>query len=172
MKKIIGILIVIFCVLSCVGCSNASEEVIRIHIRANSNSDIDQGIKLVVRDNIIKYITPLIAECQNAKEVKSTLESNLNGIESVADRVLIDNGFEYISSARISNEYFPSREYDGHVFDAGYYNALILNLGSGIGNNWWCVAYPPLCFVGEDNNSAKIEYKSKILELIENFFGR
>ena len=90
---------------------------------------------------------------------------------NIADKTLKENGFEYLSSANINNEYFPSREYDGVVFPADYYDALIVNLGNGSGNNWWCVAYPPLCFVGEDTSEDGVKYKSKILELINKFMG-
>ena len=155
------------------GCGqNKNNQVMRIHIRANSNSEEDQGIKLKVRDNIIEYITPLISQCENYNDVKSTLESNLMQIKSVADSVLKKNGFEYQSNPKITQEYFPTRNYGGQIFEAGNYNALIINLGSGTGNNWWCVAYPPLCFVGSDNGTSNIEYRSKIVELINKFFGK
>lgn len=174
MKKI---LIVLLSLVSCLmfgGCGSKLEnnEVMRIHIRANSNSEEDQGIKLKVRDNIIEYITPLISECKNYNDVKSTLASNLNEIKCVADKVLRQNGFEYQSNPKITQEYFPTRNYDGQIFEAGNYNALIINLGSGAGNNWWCVAYPPLCFVGSDNGTDGIEYRSKLVELINNFLGK
>lgn len=153
------------------GCS-ANNDVVRIHIRGNSNLDIDQEVKLLVRDKVVDYITPLIADCKDSEDVKEILNNNLSEIEKVADDVLISNGFDYLSSASLNYEYFPTRQYDGEVFDADYYDALILNLGSGSGDNWWCVAYPPLCFVGEVGSGEGVEYKSKILELINNFFGR
>ncbi len=157
-------------VLGFCGCTE-SNDVIRIHIRANSNSVEDQSIKLVVRDNIIEYITPLIEECDNSSDVKKTLKNNLDNINNVALKVLRDNGYDYDSNSSVVNEYFPSRNYDGQIFDAGYYDALIINLGSGSGNNWWCVAYPPLCFVG-DNTDGEVQYKSKIVEMIEKYFGK
>ena len=150
------------------GCLDA-EEIVRIHIRANSNSEIDQNVKLKVRDGIIEYITPLLASCENSKEVKNILKLNLKNIESVANDVLYYNGFSYVSNAKISNEYFPTREYGEVVYPADYYDALIIELGSGTGDNWWCVAYPPLCFVGE--GSGDIEYRSKLVEMISKFFG-
>lgn len=173
MKRLIVLLMIIFCVGGIfTGCSKSEDSIVRIHIRANSNSEEDQSIKLKVRDNIITYITPLIAECKNSGEVKSVLSANLQNIKECADDVLEENGFEYQSSPKITNEFFPSRVYENEVYDSGYYDALIINLGSGVGNNWWCVAYPPLCFVGEDNGSGTIEYKSKLVEMISNFFGK
>ena len=150
------------------GCSENYQDVIRIHIRANSNSTVDQAIKLQVRDQVIEYITPLIIDALDVDMVKSILNNNLSGIEAVANDVLKENGFMYKSEAYVDNEYFPTREYGEYYFPADYYDALIINLGSGTGDNWWCVAYPPLCFVGEGEGS--VVYKSKILEIINRYF--
>jgi stage II sporulation protein R len=150
---------------------DVTNDIVRIHIRGNSNLEFDQEVKLKVRDEVVDYISPLIADCKDSVEVKSILRENLNEIENVADNVLINNGFDYTSTASINNEYFPTREYDGEVFPADYYDALILNLGSGEGNNWWCVAYPPLCFVGEVTDG-DVKYKSKLIEMINKYFGR
>ena len=170
-KKICMVLIVILSVsMVMVGCdNNANNEVVRIHIRANSNSEFDQGVKLKVRDEIVAYITPKIKSCDDSNMVKNILNNHLNDIEKIADDVLKNNGCKYVSSASLDNEYFPSRDYDGLSFPADYYDALIIRLGSGVGDNWWCVAYPPLCFVS--NNTDKVVYKSKLVEIINNMFG-
>lgn len=172
MKKVLIVFVLLFSVFSLFGCSQSkSENVIRIHIRANSNEIEDQSIKLKVRDNIINYITPLIASCKDSEEVKSVFKNNLSKFNAVADKVLSENGFDYVAKSYVANEYFPTRSYGDKVFEAGYYNALIINLGSGEGNNWWCVAYPPMCFVGEDCGTGNIQYKSKLIELINKFWG-
>jgi len=147
-----------------------SESVVRIHIRANSNSSSDQNIKLLVRDNVVDFISNRIASCGDKDDVLHTLSMSLVDIESIANEILFNNGFNYVASATIDNEYFPSRDYDGMTFPSDYYDALILSLGSGNGDNWWCVAYPPLCFVGELSDSDEIKYRSKLLELINNYF--
>lgn len=175
MKKVILILsIFLFGTIFIFGCTNSkvNESIVRIHIRANSNDEGDQNIKLKVRDRVVKYITPLIADCNDADDVKKILSENLNNITSVADEVLLGENYYYTSYAKITNEYFPTRNYSGITYSSGYYDALIINLGSGTGNNWWCVAYPPLCFVGEDNGSGNIMYRSKLIELINKYFGR
>ena len=171
--KIFLALFISFVCLFCTGCNGKQkEDVLRIHIRANSNLEEDQEVKLMVRDCVIEFITPLIADCNNCNEVISKLQSNLSEIECVSDGVLKNCGFDYGVRAKINNEYFPSRDYDGKTFPADYYDALIVELGSGKGDNWWCVAYPPLCFVGYENGiSGNIMYKSKLVELIKNFFG-
>ena len=114
-----------------------------------------------------KEVYELLKEPQTVKDI---INKNLWKIESIADNVLVEEGFDYTASAKINNEYFPSRSYDGEVYPADYYDALIINLGSGSGDNWWCVAYPPLCFVGEGMGN-NIQYKSKLVEMISNFFG-
>lgn len=168
MKKVICLFLMFVTCICFLGCAE-QESVIRIHIRANSNNACDQEVKLMVRDDILDYITPLIADCENSEAVKNTLSENLQTIENIADNVLKENGYDYVSKAKINNEYFPTREYDGNVFPADYYDALIVELGEGVGDNWWCVAYPPLCFVGNLTGS-KVKYKSKILELINKFW--
>ena len=170
LKKTIVIFVLMFSVsFLFVGCNTVSDEVVRIHIRANSNSEFDQSVKLKVRDVVVEYITPKLDSCNDCQEVKAVLNDNLKNIELVADSVLKENGCNYISSASIDNEYFPSRDYDGISFPADYYDAVIIRLGSGVGDNWWCVAYPPLCFVS--NSTDKIEYKSKLVEIIRNSFS-
>lgn len=170
-KKIIAVMFVVICVFGMVGCGVADDGVVRIHIRANSNNVEDQEVKLCVRDRVIGFITPLIAECSNSGEVKEMLTLRLDDIENIADNVLSESGFEYVSRAEIRNEYFPTRQYGDKVFPADYYDALIVELGSGIGDNWWCVAYPPLCFVGDDVGGGSVKYRSKLVELINKYFG-
>lgn len=163
--KIIVLVLTIFIPYFFVGCDSDSQ-VVRIHIRANSNSESDQRIKLSVRDKVVDFIGDIISDCDTSTQVLNVLESNLKGIENIANDVLKENGYTYSSSASIDYEYFPSRDYDGVTFPSDYYNALIVKLGSGTGDNWWCVAYPPLCFVGENTGSNDIKYKSKLLELL------
>ena len=88
---------------------NMTDSVVRIHIRANSNSVIDQEVKLLVRDSVIDYITPLIADCGNAEDVKDVLEQNIEDVEFVADCVLLNNGFNYSSNAKIKYKFVFSK---------------------------------------------------------------
>ena len=92
----------------------------------------------------------------------------LKEAEAIAEKVLLENGFSYGASAKLIKEEFPTRVYEGATLLAGVYDAFILELGSGEGDNWWCVVYPPLCFAGGEQN---IVYKSKILEIIRSFFA-
>ena len=144
---------------------DVSADLVRIHIRANSNDEEDQRVKLLVRDSITEFLIPVLAETTNKAEALAKLTSLIAELTRVADTVLVAQGFSYKSSARVCEEAFPARQYGDLVLDAGVYDALIINLGAGVGNNWWCVAYPPLCFV-PSTDCGNVVYKSKIKEII------
>ena len=141
---------------------------LRVHIRANSNSEEDQAVKYRVRDRVVEYLTPVVAECGSKAAAMRAVEQKLPEISAVAERELRANGYAYGARAKLKTEEFPTRVYDGVTLAAGVYDALILELGTGKGDNWWCVVYPPLCFTG---GNANVVYKSKIAEIIKKFFG-
>lgn len=140
------------------------DEYLRIHIRADSNESCAQTVKYKVRDRIVAYLTPLVAQYESKEKAWFGLEKKTGEIALAATQVLREEGFSYSASAKLTKETFPTRVYDGYTLPAGEYSALIIELGRGEGDNWWCVVYPPLCFAATDTN---IVYKSKILEIIE-----
>ena len=144
-------------------------EYLRMHVRANSNSAEDQAVKYEVKEAIVEYLTPIVAFTESKEEAVAALEAALPGIERTANAVLAENGFAFLSRAEIRAEEFPTRVYDGVTLEAGVYDALIVELGSGKGANWWCVVYPPLCFAGE--TGANVQYRSRIWEIIHDFFA-
>ena len=114
----------------------------------------------------------MIANCDTKKDVIETIENKKSALKNLADSILIDEGFEYVANVKINNEYFPTRSYQTYTLESGFYDAVIVELGSAEGNNWWCVLYPPLCFVNYTAESfAGVVYKSRILEIIKSFFG-
>ena len=145
------------------------KDYLRIHIRANSNSVQDQSVKYKVKEELVKYLTPYIAECNTKEKAQSMLKEQLFAVQEVADSVLEKSGFDYKSNAEIRQEKFPTRKYGQLTLDAGFYDALIIELGSGEGDNWWCVVYPPLCFTGQ---GSAYQYKSKIREIIDDFIKK
>lgn len=151
--------------------SEENEEYLRIHIRANSNEEIDQGVKYKVRDAVVEEMIPLLTSCQSKSEAEEVLSENFSLIENVANKVLKENGFSYTAKARLAREEFPTRTYDNLTLEQGFYDALILDLGSGEGNNWWCVVYPPLCFLKANPTGEETVYKSKLIEIIKSFFN-
>ena len=146
--------------------SKTDNEYLRIHIRADSNEPQAQAVKYRVRDEIVKSLTPLVAEYKTQAQAINGVGKHLSEIEKTAICVLREQGCSYGATAELTVEKFPTRVYGEYILPAGEYAAIILRLGRGEGDNWWCVVYPPLCFVGAGEN---IVYKSKIVEIIENF---
>lgn len=150
-----------------------ADSFLRIHIRANSNSAEDQAVKYKVKDKVVQALTPLLANAGTKQEAIKIVSENINYLQSVANDELKANGFSYGCKGEIRNEKFPTRTYDTLTLESGNYDALILELGTGSGDNWWCVAYPPLCFVNYDQDSStQLIYRSKLVEIIEKFFNK
>ena len=145
------------------GCSSYNKEYLRIHVRANSNAACDQEIKYLIKDEVVEFLTPLVATCASKEQAIKTLKENESAINQLIAGLLIKNGFNYGCKIAVKGENFPTRVYEGLTLSAGYYDALIIELGSGQGDNWWCVVYPPLCFTGSED----ITYRSKIWDLIK-----
>lgn len=165
LKKVISAalaLLIVSCALSFFGGCDA-EDPVRIHIRANSDADCDQAVKYIVRDEVVDLLTPALDNVTSKDEAYGVISSMTKDIKKTADRILSVCGFAYFARAYMSYEYFPDRDYGGKVYPAGYYDALIVELGAAKGGNWWCVAYPPLCFYGEDGS---VEYASLIAEYL------
>lgn len=147
-----------------------ADEVVRIHIRANSNFDDDQQVKLLVRDAVTAYLEEVLEPCHDKNDALEALRQNSQKLSIIADSTLKKAGFTYKSTVCVKNEHFPVRDYNGYVFPEGDYDALIIYLGEGVGDNWWCVAFPPLCFV-PDGKGEKVEYKSWVAEKLREIFG-
>lgn len=143
---------------------------LRLHIRANSNSDNDQKVKYLVKTEVLNYINSSAEHFTSKEKIEDYFNTNKTSLENYINKVLFNNGFNYISNIIINNEFFPTRTYNGVTLQSGFYDAIIIKLGQAKGNNWWCVAYPPLCFMYESSNIGNITYKSKLLEIINKFF--
>ena len=174
MKKILaGAFAVLAIVLTFIFVSNAGNtaqagtDYLRIHVRANSNDQIDQNVKYIVKDEVVRFITPYAAQCTDKQKAMEVIGGILPEIEKVCDRVLKQQGFDYTSRASIRAEEFPTRVYGELTLEKGIYDALIIELGSGKGDNWWCGVYPPLCFT---SGTASVQYRSAILDIINKFF--
>jgi len=148
--------------------NEVKNDYLRIHVRANSNEQIDQDVKYKVKDEVVKFITPYAAQCVDKQTAMQVIGDILGEIEAVCDGVLKQNGFNYTSRAQIRDEEFPTRVYGDLTLESGLYDALIIELGSGTGDNWWCVIYPPLCFTA---SAANVEYRSVIMDIINKFKG-
>lgn len=153
------------------GGTQTQTEYLRLHIRANSNSQEDQRVKYMVKDAIVEALIPLLSEAETKDDAKRIVSENFGYINAVADEVLASEGFNYSANSKITTEEFPTRTYENITLEAGEYEAVIIELGSGTGDNWWCLVYPAFCFT-KTKNSTNYVYISKIWEIIEKASGR
>lgn len=125
--------------------SDIASKVIRIHVIANSDSDADQALKLDVRDGILESAESLTDGCTDREEALRILSENSELLEERAASVIADMGYSYDCELSLSEEYYPTREYDGLRLPAGRYLSLKLTIGRGEGKNFWCILFPPVC---------------------------
>lgn len=121
------------------------ESVVRLHILAESNSEIDQEVKLKVRDALLQKNTELLSSKVTPENVEQYFEESKDELEKCANEVLKENGFDYTAKITLGKEYYTTRAYENLTFPAGTYTSVKVVLGKGEGKNWWCVMFPPLC---------------------------
>lgn len=149
---------------------NPCFKMLRLHVIANSDSMVDQAIKMEVRDQILRTMTVKFAGVSNSQEAKRVARASLPQIERDSSDLLADHGREYSARAYIGRYDFPTRIYGARVFPPGEYTAVRVVLGEGEGHNWWCVLFPPLCLQEAPAGSTghKQTIKLKCVELIKN----
>lgn len=153
---------------------NEYEGIIRLHVVANSDSKSDQELKLKVRDAVISHVDDL----NDSKDIKTSREwiaSHLDDITKIANGVIAENDCNYKASAELGVRWIPEKTYGDMHFPAGNYEALTITLGKGEGENWWCVLFPPLCLITEDeaeleemgiDSQDQIKVKSWLMEVL------
>lgn len=124
-----------------------AKEIIRFHVRANSDSQEDQQLKLLVKDRVVTYLEPLLKESESTKQSRAILQEQSEEIRRISLDTLRAAGSNYDVSVYFENSYFPMKSYGDVTFPPGEYEAFRIDIGSSKGKNWWCVLYPPLCFV-------------------------
>ena len=168
-------------------CETLTQDVLRLHILANSDTNEDQELKLLVRDEITKDCKELFSKAQSLEEAKEITLENLEALNKIATTVIKEQGKDYTVSVQLCEEYFNTRYYGSVTMPAGKYTALQIKIGKAKGENWWCVLYPSLC-VGtstdyesfEENltpqecsvvsSGNKYQFKFKIVETVTSFF--
>lgn len=126
-------------------CASVRENVVRLHILANSDSKEDQALKLQVRDAVLEASDGWLSDADTVDEARAVAGERLPQLREVAQQTVTDAGYDYAVNATLCTMYFPTREYDAVTLPAGMYEAVRFTIGSGEGKNWWCVVYPPLC---------------------------
>jgi len=174
MKKIIIISLVILSFILVNKNVNANsikipDEAIRLRVLANSNSTYDQEVKMDVSFEVQNQIYNLLKDKTNIEDARNTLKNNINILETTVEKILREKSYMNTFKVEYGYNYFPEKEYKGVKYDAGEYESVLITLGEGKGNNWWCVLFPPLCLI-EAEESDKVEYKFFVQELIEKYF--
>lgn len=136
-----------------------SNSVFRLHILANSDSEEDQALKLLVRDNVLSYMKDISGNISSKEEVISLMNEHLDEFYDIAHKTILDNGFDYDVRLQIGEFDFPTKVYGDIALPAGNYDALRIEIGKAEGHNWWCVMFPTLCFV--DVSSGSLDENSK-----------
>ena len=171
------------------------DTVVRLHVLANSDTEEDQALKLMVRDGVLEAAAPLVEDCTTQAEAVEALTAHLNDLEAAALAVIESEGYDYPVTVLLGEEDYPTRVYESCAFPAGTYVSLRVLIGTGEGQNWWCCLFPPLCLSAatakQDNEDAfiqvgltkdqygiitetgKTKYKVrfKLLEVLEDWFG-
>lgn len=169
MKRILAFIVIFLVVLLMLGYDNNGErnvssnqqsianKIIRFHVLANSDSNDDQALKLKVRDKVLAFISPKMSKSTSVNESKQLLLKYNNDINSIAQKVVRQNGYNYGVTTELSRDYFPIKTYGAITLPEGKYDAYRILIGSAQGHNWWCVMFPPLCFT--DITKGNVEVK-------------
>lgn len=142
--------------------NDLANSVLRLHIIPNSNSQFDQSLKLKVRDQIINEMSKKFELSNSIELTKEIANNNLDEVKYIAQKVISQNGYNYAVNVSLGESYFPTKTYGNVAFPPGYYDALIVRIGEAKGANWWCVMFPPLCFVDATNGSMPRESQEKL----------
>ena len=149
-------------------CEELRNNVLRLHIVANSDSIADQELKIKIRDEILKKSEILFEKSTDLNSALQKAEENLKNYEEIANRVIKEQGFSYAATAKIGKRFFETRVYDDFTLPAGEYDALIVELGKGVGKNWWCVIFPGVCVPTDKDASLKDSVGEKSAKIAEN----
>ena len=150
-KKILTVLITLtllittLAVLPVHGESEIYSNVLRLHVIANSDSEDDQNLKLLVRDAVLAEAQILLCDVYDRAKAEETVMQNIEILRSVAEKTVLDNGYDYPVAIELGKEEYPTKNYESCSFPAGEYTSLRILIGEAEGQNWWCVLFPPLC---------------------------
>ncbi|CEI74234.1 MULTISPECIES: stage II sporulation protein R [Romboutsia] len=145
---------------------NYKDKLIRFHVIANSDSDEDQELKLKVRDAVIEYLQPKLSKSKNISQSEEIIKNEYDQIEKISENIIKENGYTYDIKVGIEYSNFPTKQYSSVVLPAGEYKALKIVIGEGTGKNWWCVMFPPLCFIDEENGVIDKATDEKLKEVL------
>ena len=176
MKKTILVL-VLFAVISVISDLKINKivipkEAIRFRVIANSDSNIDQELKLKVKNNLHNELQNILKNSNSIEESRLLLKNNIVKLNNNVSSTLKSNNSKETFTINYGNNYFPKKEYKGVTYNEGEYESLIVKLGKGEGKNFWCVLFPPLCLIDENKEkTTKIEYRMLIKDILDKYFN-
>lgn len=144
-----------------------AKQVLRLHVLANSDSHEDQALKLKVKAAIVEALSPVLSETSDKAAACAWVSANLDELQIIAAQVIADEGYSYPVTVACETVWFPNKTYGDMTFPCGYYDALRVCIGEADGANWWCVLYPPLCFVDLTCGVVPDESKEKLETVLD-----
>lgn len=148
------------------------EAAIRVRVIANSNSIDDQSMKMKVKAMIEKNISPLLIGVDNVSVARSIIRDNLDILESDIEAFFVNEDYDKDFVINFGDNYFPEKDYRGVHYDEGEYESLVVTIGEGVGDNWWCVLFPPLCLLeASESDVDDTEYQFFVAEMLDKIFS-
>ena len=175
MKKtllIVGLIIITYIIIGNVVAKNnlIPDDAIRIRIIANSNSKYDQEIKLKVKEQVEYDMYNILKDTRKIEEARNKITDNLDMVKNNIDKTLQKENYRHSFDINFGLNYFPEKEYKGIKYKEGYYESVVVTLGEGLGDNWWCVLFPPLCTL-EAEESTDVEYTTLVSEMVNKYLN-
>lgn len=142
-------------------CEGIRDSCLRLHIKANSDSNEDQVLKLKVRDAVLQVSEQIFADCNSEAEAFAAANQNIKLLNDTAQNVVYENGYSYPTTVSVGDAWFETRHYEDFTLPAGTYEAVRINIGDGEGENWWCVMFPALCIPSVSDNMGGMDEKEQ-----------
>lgn len=140
------------------------KDAIRIRIIANSNNYIDIKEKIKIKKNVEKELYLLLKNVKNVNEAKTIIQNKLEDLN-----IIIDETTNLEHEIKFGKNYFPKKQYKGVIYDEGLYDSLVITIGEAQGDNWWCILFPPLCLLEDNENTKDVEYRFFVKEIIDKY---
>lgn len=168
MKKILILLLIAIIII--LPNQKEKDDVLRIRVIANSNSEYDQKIKNQVSDNLKQQLYELLKEEKNIENARKIIKNNITNLSNNIEKNLQDVNYSY--TINYGYNYFPEKQYKNTTYKEGNYESLLVKLGKAEGNNWWCILFPPLCLIEAEESNEEVEYQSFFINIINKLLNK
>lgn len=145
------------------------DEAIRMRVLANSNSEYDQSVKMEVSKELQKSMYHLLKNTKGVEEARKVIKNHMGELDQTVKTTLTRLDYDLGYEINYGMNYFPNKEFHGVTYEEGYYESILVTLGNGEGNNWWCVLFPPLCLMEAEESTEPVEYKFFVKEMIDKY---